>query len=100
MATYGEQRFVLNATSGEGEEFGDMSGMYKYRFKIMGAPTQPIKAIFTDKKEAFNGFSIKVACEGWGSASVALQCKTSLSGDSWSNTGDIFDEDTARFFPY
>jgi hypothetical protein len=90
---------ILDATSGSAE-FKVSDQILTYKLLIVGTPNSNIKVFINDQENGFGGFFIKAKCLDWNGAYVKLQAKTDHVDDDFSDTGDIFEEDTLEQFKY
>ncbi len=100
MSSFDKVQKVLDATTGESDEFEALEGILKYKLVITGTPLANIKAFFIPQYRSSSAYFLKVKCDNWNSATVTLLAKTKHSEDDFSNTGDSFTENEVQPFIY
>ncbi len=91
---------VLDAVSGEGEEFTGIDNLLDYKLVISGTANANIKAFFAEQTRDIAIFFLKVMCTDWNGATVALHAKSQNSDDEFSETGIVFTENKALVYSY
>jgi hypothetical protein len=90
---------IIDAVSGSGT-FQNPDLSVTYEVLIVGSPLANIKAFYSEGKAGIKGYLLKASCSSWNGASLVIRGKTDHIDDSFTNTGDIFTEDSMIIFRY